>query len=98
MYAMRYGTPPLVRATGGLVDTVENYVEGGERGTGFMFQDIAPQALYDTIGWACSTYYDRPADYAALQQRGMARDFSWRKSAEQYIDVYRWAAAKRTAT
>ena len=95
MYAMRYGTPPLVRATGGLVDTVENYVESGARGTGFMFRDPTPQALHDTIGWACSTYYDRPADFAGLQQRGMARDFSWLKSAEQYIDVYRWAVAAR---
>jgi len=52
-------------------------------------------ALHDTIGWACSTYYDRPADFAGLQQRGMAKDFSWRKSAEQYVDVYRWAVDAR---
>jgi starch synthase len=97
MYSMRYGTPPVVRATGGLVDTVGNYVEGEKGGgTGFMFHEISPQALYYTIGWACSTYYDRPAEFARLQQHGMTRDFSWRKSAEQYVDVYHWAVAART--
>jgi starch synthase len=96
MYAMRYGTPPLVRATGGLIDTVEQYVEGADRGTGFRFDDATDQALYDTIGWACATYYDRPAEFKALRLRGMARDFSWRASAERYVDVYRWAVAART--
>lgn len=96
MYAMRYGTPPLVRATGGLIDTVEHYVEGADRGTGFRFDDATDQALYDTIGWACATYYDRPAEFKALRLRGMARDFSWRASAERYVDVYRWAVAART--
>ena len=67
MYAMRYGTPPVVRATGGLVDTVENYEEGRERGTGFLFQDATPAALLGTLNWACATYHDRPADYAGLQ-------------------------------
>lgn len=95
MYSMRYGTPPLVRATGGLVDTVENYVEGRPVGTGFVFKDATANALCDTIGWACSTYYDRPADFAGLQKRGMAQDFAWRVSAEQYVNAYRWAAAAR---
>lgn len=96
MYSMRYGTPPLVRATGGLVDTVDNYVEGQNAGTGFVFKDPTANALHDTIGWACSTYYDRPADFAGLQKRGMAKDFSWRLSAEKYVDAYRWAVAART--
>mgnify|MGYP000086891935 CR=1 FL=1 len=95
MYSMRYGTPPLVRATGGLVDTVENYVEGKALGTGFVFTDATTDALHDTIGWACSTYYDRPAEFAALQQRGMAKNFSWLISAEQYVNVYRWAISAR---
>ena len=95
MYSMRYGTPPLVRATGGLVDTVENYAEGANFGTGFVFKDATSNALYDTIGWACSTYYDRPADFAGLQQRGMAKNFSWRISAEHYVNVYRWAISAR---
>jgi starch synthase len=95
MYSMRYGTPPLVRATGGLVDTVENYAEGRGTGTGFVFQDATANALHDTIGWACATYYDRPAEFAGLQRRGMAKDFSWRVSADQYVDAYRWAIKAR---
>ena len=96
MYAMRYGTLPVVRATGGLVDTVENYAEGQGRGTGFVFHDATAAALYNTLGWACATYYDRPAELAGLQQRAMARDFSWRENAGHYVQVYRWAVESRT--
>ncbi len=98
MYAMRYGTPPLVRATGGLIDTVGAYVEGAEQGTGFVFEDATAAALANTIGWACATYYDRPGEFTALRRRGMAQDFSWRRSAERYVDLYRWAVAARTGT
>jgi starch synthase len=95
MYAMRYGTPPIVRATGGLVDTVQNYAEGRAEGTGFVFHDPTVGALTDTIGWACATYYDRPAELTALRLRGMAQDFSWRRSAGTYVDLYRWAVTAR---
>ena len=97
MYAMRYGTPPIVRATGGLVDTVEPYVEGTARGTGFLFDDATPLALYNTIGWACATYYDRPGELLELRRNGMARDFSWRPSALRYVDLYGWAIEARAA-
>lgn len=96
MYAMRYGTLPIVRATGGLIDTVQNYVEGHATGTGFVFHDATAGALRDTIGWACATYYDRPSEMAALRQRAMAQDFSWRASAPKYVELYRWAVSART--
>lgn len=96
MYAMRYGTPPIVRATGGLVDTVEDYVQGAERGTGFVFREANSAALYQAIGRACATYYDRPQEFRALQVRGMRRDFSWAGSAPEYVAVYRWAIEART--
>lgn len=96
MYAMRYGAPPIVRSTGGLIDTVENYNEKTGAGTGFRFDAANASALANTMGWACSTYYDRPAHYAALQRTGMSRDFSWKQSASRYIDVYRWAVQQRT--
>lgn len=95
MYAMTYGTPPIVRATGGLIDSVEQYIEGEAIGTGFRFEHATEGALYDTIGWACSTFYDRPKDYAALQQNGMRRDFRWNQSAKVYEDVYSWAIKAR---
>ncbi len=98
MYAMRYGTLPVVRATGGLVDTVQNFVEGQPVGTGFVFGDATVDALTDTLGWACATYYDRPAELAGLRQRAMAQDFSWRSSAAHYVDLYRWAVQSRTGT
>ncbi len=96
MYAMRYGTLPIVRATGGLMDTVQNYEEGRDRGTGFVFHDPTTSALVNSVGWACATYYDRPQELAALQQRAMAMDFSWGQSAEKYVQLYRWAIERRT--
>jgi starch synthase len=95
MYAMRYGTPPIVRATGGLVDTVTPYVEGQKAGTGFLFNDATAPALYNTLGWACATYYDRPEELTALRLRGMGRDFSWGASARRYEELYGWAVAAR---
>jgi starch synthase len=96
MYAMRYGTLPIVRATGGLLDTVRTFEEGRARGTGFVFHAATAGALADTLGWACATYYDRPQEFAALQQRAMAQDFSWRQSAAQYVELYQWAIHSRT--
>ncbi|MFH1067162.1 MAG: glycosyltransferase, partial [bacterium] len=95
MYSMAYGTPPIVRAIGGLADSVEQYVEGQDRGTGFMFWESSANALYYSIGWACATYYDRPQEYCAMQQRGMRRDFSCKRSAQKYLDVYRWAVSAK---
>jgi starch synthase len=98
MYAMAYGTPPIVRATGGLIDTVEPYVEGAGQGTGtgFVFQLPSPDGLYYALGWACSTWYDRPEEYRKLQHNGMGKDFSWQASTALYADVYHWAVEDRT--
>ncbi|MCC7519114.1 MAG: glycogen synthase GlgA [Verrucomicrobiae bacterium] len=95
MYSMKYGTLPLVRATGGLNDTVDNYDEATGAGTGFKFQDPTPGALRDTIGWAVSTWFDRPAHLMAMRARGMALDFSWTHAAREYEKVYRSAIARR---
>ncbi|MDP1581481.1 MAG: glycogen synthase GlgA [Candidatus Didemnitutus sp.] len=95
MYALRYGTLPIVRATGGLVDTVVDQGEQG-RGTGFIFREANSAALYQAIGRACATYYDRPDEWRAMQLRGMAVDFSWANSAARYADCYRWAITART--
>lgn len=95
LYGMRYGTVPLVRSTGGLVDTVEQYDEATGEGTGFRFEHLNPEALYYTIGWACATYYDRPHHFELLRQNGMRRDFSWAEPAKRYEDIYRWAYQAR---
>jgi starch synthase len=94
MYSSLYGTLPVVRATGGLDDTVDNYSEADGSGTGFKFWDISQGALYHTIGWAVSTWWDRPHHYAMMQKRGMAKDFTWAHSAEQYEKVYEHAMAQ----
>jgi starch synthase len=95
MYSLRYGTLPIVRATGGLVDTVENYGEQTGGGTGFLFQDLTPDGLANTVGWALSTYYDRPAHIQAMRTRAMAQDFSWERAAAEYEQLYRDAYARR---
>lgn len=95
MYAMRYGTPPIVRSTGGLIDTVAQFSEDEHSGTGFRFTDATAPALYNTVGWACATYYDRPDELLKLRLRGMAQDFSWHASARQYAELYGWAVDAR---
>jgi len=95
MYSQAYGTPPIVRATGGLVDTVEQYQEGRSEGTGFMFTEPSARALHHAIQRAHDTYVDRPAELLALRLNGMNRDFSWTKSTRQYLKIYEWAMGAR---
>ena len=95
MYSLRYGTLPIVRATGGLVDTVANYDEATGGGTGFMFADLHPESLANTIGWAVSTWYDRPDHIKAMRQRAMVQDFSWARAAHDYRDLYLRAYERR---
>jgi starch synthase len=95
MYSLRYGTLPIVRATGGLVDTVANYDESTGGGTGFVFHDLRPDALANTIGWAVSTWFDRPMHIKAMRRRAMEQDFSWARAARQYHAVYLRAYERR---
>jgi starch synthase len=83
MIAQRYGTPPVVRATGGLVDTVED----GK--TGFTFADATPEALADAVERAMRSWQAR--GWVTLQRRCMRLDWSWARSAERYEQVYRLA-------
>jgi starch synthase len=98
MYSMKYGTLPVVRATGGLDDTVQNYDEQTGEGTGFKFWQPTAQALYDTIGWAVSTWFDRPLHIERLREQAMAQEFSWRESARKYVEVYQYALAKKQSS
>jgi starch synthase len=95
MYSLRYGTLPIVRATGGLVDTVQSYQEATGEGTGFVFHDLTPDALANAIGWALSTYFDRPGHIQAMRRRAMSQDFSWDSSAEAYERLYLEAYRRR---
>jgi starch synthase len=88
IYSLRYGTLPIVRATGGLDDTVEQYDEGTGTGTGFKYWDPTPDALYNTIGWAVSTYFDRSHHLEGMIKNAMAKRFSWDDSAREYLKAY----------
>jgi starch synthase len=94
MYSLAYGTLPIVRKTGGLVDTVVNYDENSGSGTGFMFDDLSPQAIYNTVGWAVWAWYNRRRHIEAMRLRGMKQDFSWEKSAKKYVEMYGKTRAK----
>ncbi|MDR2667455.1 MAG: glycogen synthase GlgA [Puniceicoccales bacterium] len=95
LYSLRYGTLPIVRSTGGLRDTVKNYDNSADSGTGFLFNDLTASAIHGTVGWACHSYHNRPEHISAMISRAMAEDFSWKASAERYRHCYRWALEKK---
>ena len=88
MYSMLYGTLPIVRRTGGLADTVEQYNQETGDGTGFLFDSLTPGAIYDTVGWALYAYYNKKDHIKKMQARGMQKDFSWELSVKGYESVY----------
>jgi len=94
MIAMRYGSVPIVRTTGGLADTVENYNPRVRSGSGFSFEPYDSLALYTAIVRAVEIYHHRDI-WRLLQERCMARDFSWGSSAAKYVDIYREALRHR---
>jgi starch synthase len=81
LYSLRYGTVPIVRATGGLEDTVDEL-------TGFKFTEYTPEALLEAIRQALEAWSDRPG-WLDRMRRGMAKDFSWDAAAVQYQSLYR---------
>ncbi|HEY0565655.1 MAG TPA: glycogen synthase GlgA [Terriglobales bacterium] len=94
IYSLRYGTPPVVRATGGLDDTVDNWDPDTKRGNGFKFWDYNGYSLLQTVRWALRTY-QYPDAWRALMRNGMECDYSWARSAEQYETVYHHVREQR---
>ena len=97
MYSQRYGAVPIVRQIGGLADTVEdanaaNLAKG--TATGLVFREATPSALFGAIRRGLNLHEDR-ATWRRVQETGMKRDFSWRQSAEHYLDLYQQALADR---
>jgi starch synthase len=96
MIALRYGTPPVVRRTGGLADSVVDVDERPGEGTGFVFDEATPGALADAALRAIALRAHDPAAWTALRARAMAVDFAWTSGpAQQYLDAYRTAIALR---
>ncbi|HAP36368.1 MAG TPA: glycogen synthase GlgA [Bacteroidetes bacterium] len=87
LYSLKYGTVPIVRATGGLDDTIQDVTAGGN-GTGFKFQKYESKELLKTIQRAVKTYGDQKT-WQKIMRNGMAKDFSWESSAKKYINLYR---------
>lgn len=96
IYSLKYGTVPVVRATGGLDDTIENFDPATGKGTGFKFHEYSGEALLDTIQRALTVYQDKAA-WTQLMKNGMAKDFSWAASAREYVKVYERAQVLRSA-
>jgi starch synthase len=94
MYSLRYGTVPVVRATGGLVDSVQPWDPETKRGTGFLFAEYSGEALLAALREALRTFAT-PAAWKRLQQNGMKQDHSWERSARAYVTVYKRVIAAR---
>ena len=87
IYSLKYGTVPIVRATGGLDDTIEPWDARTGKGTGFKFSEYSGEALLLTIRQALSAFRDQHS-WQQLMRNGMAKDFSWNASAKEYVRVY----------
>jgi starch synthase len=94
LIAMRYGTPPIVRRSGGLADTVIDADDDADAGTGFVFGPATPEALTEAVRRALAAHADGPR-YRRIQAQGMARDSSWTLPARQYEAAYTRASAGR---
>ncbi len=94
IYSLRYGTVPIVRATGGLDDTIVQYNAKLGGGTGFKFEAYTGRALLECVRTALRVFRD-PAAWHAIQTAGMAKDFSWKTSASAYVTVYEEARRGR---
>jgi starch synthase len=95
MYSLAYGTPPIVRKTGGLADSVTGFDGHNlEEATGFSFDESSPHALAATVLWAQRVFFHREI-WNRIVRNGMSRDFSWDRSAEKYEGVYRRAREVR---
>jgi starch synthase len=97
MYSMRYGTIPVVRAVGGLADTVRPYNSRNGQGTGFLFGPYQPAAMIAAVRDALGAYRQQRA-WRRLQTNGMRQDFSWERSAAEYVKVYKGVMASRRNT
>jgi starch synthase len=96
IYSLKYGTVPVVRATGGLDDTIEPWDAKTGRGTGFKFSDYTGDALLTTLRNALAAYKDQKS-WQTLMRNGMAKDFSWNASARDYVKVYERVRQLRAA-
>ena len=94
IYSLKYGTIPVVRATGGLDDTIVHYDPATRKGNGFRFTRYEAKEFFNTVKGAIS-FYGQPPHWKQLLQNAMTADFSWKRSAEAYLKLYRKALEKK---
>ncbi len=95
IYSLRYGTIPVVRATGGLDDTIEPYDPYTGAGTGFKFHEYSAEAMLESLSEAVALWKGDRERWEGLMREGMRRDFSWTASARRYVEVYQQAIRRR---
>jgi starch synthase len=98
MYSQRYGTLPIVRAVGGLDDTVENLDERTGHGTGFKLQELSKKTLVETVAWAANVYKNKKPLFRKMQIAAMQKNFGWSRAAQSYAEVYGWALQRKRGT
>jgi starch synthase len=93
LHALRYGTIPIVRETGGLADTVQNYDAKSESGTGFVFKKFEPGDMVKSLERAIKVFLDKKR-WAKLMKNAMMQDYSWEAAAEKYTKLYARLSAR----
>jgi starch synthase len=96
IYSLKYGTVPIVRATGGLEDTVVDVRKHPHQGNGFKFEEYSTGALLATVKEALTYYRTHKEDWKRIMDNAFMADFSWDVSARRYLDLYRWAFERKT--
>src|SRR5262245_38213942 len=99
LYSLKYGAPPIVRATGGLADTITNATEenlANGSATGFQFQAYTPQALLGAVKRAVDLYHHQPDRFVQVMRPAMAEDSSWDHAAAEYEQLYRRLMTQHT--
>ena len=94
IYSLRYGTLPIVRGTGGLEDTIQNYIPETREGNGFKFYEPSPDAFFNTLSWAVDVWYNDKEGFAKLQQNAMKARFGWEEAASAYSRLYEMLSLK----
>lgn len=90
LISYRYGTVPIVRETGGLKDTVQPFNEYENTGEGFSFTNYNGEEMLNTINYSKYVYFEKKRQWNQMVDRGMGMDFSWKKSTEKYMGLYRY--------
>jgi starch synthase len=101
LYSLRYGTVPVVHATGGLADTIMDATPDtltAGTATGFQFHEYSARALRDVLQKACDTFLNEGATWNRIVTAGMCQDWSWDRSARQYLELYRQTVARLKQT